>query len=59
VAPNGVPRRPRLPISYPEQLSAFLSQPDDTWTGKQDHCLMAVLLDTGIRVSHATGLKEP
>ena len=27
------------PILTPEQLTALLSQPDDTWTGKRDHCL--------------------
>jgi integrase/recombinase XerD len=46
------------PVFTSDQLTALLSQPNGTWTGKRDHCLMALLLDTGIRVSEATGLKE-
>ena len=45
------------PILTPEQLTALLSQPDDTWTGKRDHCLMSLLLDTGIRISESLAIR--
>jgi len=41
-----------------EELAALLSQPDlKTFAGLRDHCLMLLLLDTGLRISEALGLR--
>ena len=42
----------------PEEIGLLLQQPDQSrWTGKRDHCFMCLLLDTGIRISEALGIK--
>jgi integrase/recombinase XerD len=45
-------------LSQPE-ADALLAAPDrDTWTGRRDHVLLDVALDTGLRVSELTGLRN-
>jgi len=41
-----------------EELRALLAQPDQkSFVGVRDHCLMLLLLDTGLRISEALGLR--
>ena len=41
----------------PEEIDALLAAPDRaTWTGRRDHALLAVAIQTGLRVSELTGL---
>src|SRR6266568_1246828 len=45
-------------LSQPE-ADALLAAPDrGTWTGRRDHALLDVALDTGLRVSELTGLRN-
>jgi site-specific recombinase XerD len=45
-------------LDQPE-VQALLAAPDrDTWTGRRDHALMDVAVDTGLRVSELTGLRN-
>ena len=45
-------------LSQPE-VQALLAAPDrDTWTGRRDHALLDVAVDTGLRVSELTGLRN-
>ena len=45
-------------LSQPE-TEALLAAPDrDTWTGRRDHALLDVAIDTGLRVSELTGLRN-
>jgi site-specific recombinase XerD len=45
-------------LSQPE-TDALLAAPDrDTWTGRRDHALPGVAIDTGLRVSELTGLRN-
>ena len=45
-------------LSHPES-DALLAAPDrDTWTGRRDHALLDVAIDTGLRVSELTGLRN-
>jgi site-specific recombinase XerD len=40
-----------------DEISALLSIPDtSTWTGRRDHALLLVTVQTGLRVSELTGL---
>lgn len=40
-----------------EEIQALLAAPDRaTWTGRRDHTLLAVALETGLRASEITGL---
>ena len=52
-------RRERKEVSYltgPE-VEALVESPDrQTWTGRRDHALLAVAVQTGLRVSELTGL---
>lgn len=52
-------RRERKEVSYltgPE-VRALIESPDrHTWTGRRDHALLAVAVQTGLRVSELTGL---
>lgn len=48
----------RLPPAFsPEQIRALLAQPDSSWIGRRDRCLISLLLDTGIRVSECIGIR--
>jgi site-specific recombinase XerD len=41
-----------------DEINALLSAPDtSTWTGRRDHALLLVAVQTGLRVSELTGLK--
>ena len=54
-------RAERKELCYLDQLEveALLAAPDrDTWTGRRDHALMDVAVDTGLRVSELTGLRN-
>jgi integrase/recombinase XerD len=45
-------------LSQPE-ADALLGAPDrSTWTGRRDHALLDVAVDTGLRVSELTGLRN-
>ncbi|MGH8997122.1 MAG: tyrosine-type recombinase/integrase [Acidimicrobiales bacterium] len=42
----------------PAEVDALLEAPDrDTWTGRRDHVLLGVAVQTGLRVSELTGLR--
>ncbi len=48
-------------LSYLDQpeVTALLAAPDrHTWTGRRDHALIDVAVDTGLRVSELTGLRN-
>jgi len=52
-------RSEKTPVSYltPEESEALLAAPDRTrWVGRRDHALLAVAIQTGLRVSELTGL---
>src|SRR3546814_9394184 len=41
------------------EIAAFLAAPDrSTWTGRRDHILLLVALQTGLRASELTGLRR-
>src|SRR5262249_8005809 len=43
----------------PEEMAAVLSAPDvNTWAGRRDRVLFAVMYNTGARVSEALGLRQ-
>jgi integrase/recombinase XerD len=51
----------RREVSYLDELEveALLDTPDrDTWTGRRDHALLDVAVQTGLRVSELTGLRN-
>ena len=53
-------RTTRSPISYltEEEIAALLAAPDTTtWTGRRDHALLALAVQTGLRASELTGLR--
>jgi site-specific recombinase XerD len=49
--------RPILGFLSREEMLAVLGQPGDTWTSQRDHLLLAILYNTGARVSEITGVK--
>lgn len=57
----GVPmkrfERPILGFLSREEMLAVLGQPGDTWTSKRDHLLLAMLYNTGARVSEIIGVR--
>lgn len=57
-----VPRKRyiRKQVSFltPDEIDALLAAPDpSTWTGRRDHILILVALQTGLRVSELAGLR--
>lgn len=53
-------RHDRTGVSYltAEESAALLAAPDRaTWTGRRDHTLLHVTVQTGLRVSELTGLR--
>jgi site-specific recombinase XerD len=49
----------KTPVSYlsPEEATALLAAPDRSrWVGRRDHALLAVAIQTGLRVSELTAL---
>lgn len=57
----GVPmkrfERPMLGFLSREEMLAVLGQPGDTWTSQRDHLLLAMLYNTGARVSEIIGVR--
>jgi site-specific recombinase XerD len=57
----GVPMKrfecPILGYLSREEMLAVLGQPGDTWTSQRDHLLLAMLYNTGARVSEIIGVK--
>jgi site-specific recombinase XerD len=57
----GVPmkrfERPMLGFLSREEMLAVMGQPGDTWTSKRDHLLLALLYNTGARVSEIIGIR--
>ena len=57
----GVPmkrfERPRLGFLTRDEMLAVFGQPGDTWTSQRDHLLLAMLYNTGARVSEIIGVK--
>jgi site-specific recombinase XerD len=54
-------RADRNLISYlnEPEIAAFLGAPDrTTWTGRRDHALLALAVQTGVRISELTGLNN-
>lgn len=53
-------RHERSIVSYLDQgeIKALLAAPDlHTWLGRRDHALLALMIQTGVRVSELTGLR--
>ncbi|WP_407280926.1 tyrosine-type recombinase/integrase [Aromatoleum evansii] len=48
--------RPMLGFLTREEMLAVLGQPGDTWTSQRDHLLLAMLYNTGARVSEIIGV---
>lgn len=57
----GVPmkrfERPMLGFLSREEMLAVMGQPGDTWTSQRDHLLLAMLYNTGARVSEIIGVR--
>ena len=57
----GVPmkrfERPMLGFLSREEMLAVMGQPGDTWTSRRDHLLLAMLYNTGARVSEIIGVR--
>src|SRR5450759_4375662 len=57
----GVPmkrfERPMLGFLSREEMLAVLGQPGETWTSQRDHLLLAMLYNTGARVSEIIGVR--
>ena len=53
--PNA-PTKPSSPSSTDHEIDALLAAPDrTTWTGRRDHALLLLAIQTGLRVSELTG----
>jgi site-specific recombinase XerD len=49
--------RPMLSFLTREEMLAVLGQPGETWTSQRDHLLLAMLYNTGARVSEIIGVR--
>ncbi|MDD5322633.1 MAG: transposase [Methylococcales bacterium] len=49
-------KRPVLGFMTREEILAVIGQPGDTWTSQRDHLLLAMLYNTGTRVSEIIGV---
>jgi site-specific recombinase XerD len=49
--------RPILGFLTREEMTAVLGQPGSTWTSQRDHLLLAMLYNTGARVSEIIGVR--
>jgi site-specific recombinase XerD len=49
--------RPMLGFLSREEMLAVLGQPGETWTSQRDHLLLAMLYNTGARVSEIIGVR--
>lgn len=51
--------RPLIDFLNREEIEALLAQPDrGTWIGRRDHALLLLAVQTGLRLSEMTGLKQ-
>jgi len=50
--------RPMLGFLTREEMLALLGQPGSTWTSQRDHLLLAMLYNTGARVSEIVGVRR-
>jgi len=50
-------QRPILGFLTREEMTAVLGQPGSTWTSQRDHLLLAMLYNTGARVSEIIGVR--
>lgn len=49
--------RPVIEFLTPEEVNALLAAPDhQTWTGRRDHALLAITVQTGLRISEICSL---
>ncbi len=49
--------RPLVTFLHPDEVDALLQAPDRlTWTGRRDHALLALAIQTGLRAAELTGL---
>ena len=56
--PDKKMHRPVLTFLSPAEIDALLAAPDrTTWIGRRDHALLALALQTGLRVSELCGLR--
>jgi site-specific recombinase XerD len=51
-------RRELCYLSQPETDALLAAPRRDTWTGRRDHALLDMAVDTGLRVSELTGLRN-
>jgi site-specific recombinase XerD len=49
--------RPMLGFLTRDEMLAVLGQPGESWTSQRDHLLLAMLYNTGARVSEITGVR--
>jgi site-specific recombinase XerD len=49
--------QPILGFLSREEMSAVMGQPGDSWTSQRDHLLLAMLYNTGARVSEIIGVR--
>ena len=55
------PRTIQSPVAFlsKAEVDALLAEPDQaTWTGRRDHVLLTIVIQTGLRLSELTGLKR-
>jgi site-specific recombinase XerD len=51
--------RPMLGFLTRDEMLAVLGQPGESWTSQRDHLLLAMLYNTGARVSEIIGVRVP
>ena len=57
--PNKKQLRPLVDFLTPPEIKALLAAPDrDTWLGRRDHALLLTAVQTGLRLSEITSLRQ-
>jgi site-specific recombinase XerD len=52
-------KRPLVPFLSRQEVDALLAAPDQhTWSGRRDHALILLAVQTGLRLSELTGLRQ-